>query len=164
MNIGQLPKKFLETPIPFGLGVFYIQEKYEQEKKKVEEVRRGEIYIVNLEPVIGSEQGGERPVVILQNGLGNKYSPTVVVASLASKTKKKRWLPTHTKLHCESLPADSMALLEQIRTIDKHRLGDYIGKLNSRDMKRVERALLASVGIRGRERTYGCCAPNRSGV
>lgn len=130
----------------------------------MEKICRGEIYIADLEPVIGSEQGGERPVVILQNNLGNKYSPTVVVAAITSKIRKKRRLPTHTRLHCSALPTDSMVLLEQIRTIDKHRLGKYIGKLNGRDMKRIEQALLASVGIKGRGQSYECHSQNRSGV
>jgi mRNA interferase MazF len=111
------------------------------------EVKRGEMYMANLSPVIGSEQGGERPVLILQNDRANQFSPTTVITAITSKIGKKPHLPTHIRLHSPDLPVDSMALLEQIQTIDKQRLGYYIGTLDDRDMKRVERGLLASVGM-----------------
>ena len=110
-------------------------------------VKRGEMYMANLSPTVGSEQGGERPVLILQNDRANQSSPTTVITAITSKTGKKPYLPTHIRLHSPDLPVDSMALLEQIQTIDKQRLGRYIGKLDDRDMKRVERGLLASVGM-----------------
>ncbi len=114
----------------------------------MDEIRRGDIYIADLEPVRGSEQGGTRPVIIVQNDVGNKHSPTVIVIPITSKVEKLRKLPTHTKLHCKGLPVDSISLLEQVRTLDKSRLGNYIGKLNQRDMNKVEQALLISVGVK----------------
>ena len=110
-------------------------------------VKRGELYMANLSPVIGSEQGGERPVLILQNDRANQSSPTTVITAITSKIGKKPHLPTHIRLHSPDLPVDSMALLEQIQTIDKQRLGNYIGALDDRDMKQIERGLLASVGM-----------------
>lgn len=118
------------------------------------EVKRGEMYMANLSPVIGSEQGGERPVLILQNDTGNKYSPTTVVTAITSRTGKKPHQPTHIRLHSPNLPANSMALLEQLRTIDKQRLGNYIGTLDDRDMRQVEKGLLASVGMKERKHEH----------
>ena len=106
---------------------------------------RGEIYNADLDPVIGSEQGGKRPIVVLQNNVGNKYSPTVIVAAITSKVKKQ--MPTHVVLTSDCLIGGSIALLEQLRTIDKLRLGEYIGKLGKEDMRRVEEALLISLGV-----------------
>ena len=91
------------------------------------EINRGEIYYADLSPVIGSEQGGVRPVLIVQNDIGNKYSPTVIVAAITSQLSKAK-LPTHIELKCEkfNLPKDSVILLEQIRTLDKRRLKNKI--------------------------------------
>lgn len=113
----------------------------------MKEIHRGDLYSATLEPVVGSEQGGTRPVIVIQNDTGNKHSPTVIVVSVTSRMRKMRCLPTHTKLHCPKLSADSISLLEQVRTIDKSRLGDYIGRLDPRDMRNLEKALLISVGI-----------------
>ena len=110
--------------------------------------KRGEIYYADLSPVVGSEQGGVRPVVIIQNDIGNKYSPTVIVAAITSQINKAK-LPTHIELSQESygLPKDSVVLLEQVRTLDKHRLKDKIGVLDSEKMKKLENALLISLGL-----------------
>ena len=97
-------------------------------------IRRGELYYAYLEPVIGSEQGGERPVVILQNNRGNRYSPTVIVAPLTTKLVK-RTLPVHVKVTAAGLRSTSLILLEQIRTIDKQRLRQYIGEVTVEEMR-----------------------------
>ena len=92
-------------------------------------IKRGDIYYADLNPVIGSEQGGKRPVLIISNDIGNKHSPTVIVAAITGKTQTKAKLPTHTEVkNVEGLDRDSVILLEQIRTIDKQRLRNYIGK------------------------------------
>ena len=106
------------------------------------EIKRGEIYYAELNPVIGSEQGGFRPVLIIQNDIGNKYSPTVIIAPITSKQEKNN-LPTHVFLSNvnTALPKDSIILLEQIRTIDKSRLRDYIFKLSKKAMRKVNRAI-----------------------
>ena len=110
--------------------------------------KRGEIYYADLSPVVGSEQGGVRPVVIIQNDIGNKYSPTVIVAAVTSQINKAK-LPTHIELSQEAygLPKDSVVLLEQVRTLDKHRLKDRIGSLDNEKMKKLENALLISLGL-----------------
>ena len=110
-------------------------------------IKRGELYYADLSPVQGSEQGGVRPVLILQNDIGNKYSPTVIVAAITSRLYKAK-LPTHICLDAENygLSKDSIILLEQIRTIDKLRLKDRIGELNKDKMKEVDNALLISLG------------------
>ena len=109
-------------------------------------IRRGELYYAYLEPVIGSEQGGERPVVILQNNRGNRYSPTVIVAPLTTKLVK-RTLPVHVKVTAAGLRSTSLILLEQIRTIDKQRLRQYIGKVTVEEMREIEQAVLISIGM-----------------
>ena len=113
------------------------------------QIKRGELYYATLDPVIGSEQGGKRPVLILQNDIGNKHSPTVVVAAITSRLGKAK-LPTHVNLSSEKLSKDSIVLLEQIRTIDKCRLVEYIGKTTPEEMEFIEKALLVSVGINKR--------------
>jgi mRNA interferase MazF len=113
------------------------------------QIKRGELYYATLDPVIGSEQGGKRPVLILQNDIGNKHSPTVVVAAITSRLGKAK-LPTHVNLSSEKLSKDSIVLLEQIRTIDKCRLVEYIGKATPEEMEFIEKALLVSVGINKR--------------
>ena len=110
------------------------------------QIKRGELYYATLDPVIGSEQGGKRPILILQNDIGNKHSPTVVVAAITSRLGKAK-LPTHVNLSSEKLSKDSIVLLEQIRTIDKCRLVEYIGKATPEEMEFIEKALLVSVGI-----------------
>lgn len=110
-------------------------------------IRRGDIYRADLNPVFGSEQGGYRPVLIIQNNRGNQYSPTVIVAAITSRLKHK--LPTHVALKgIDGLEKDSVALLEQIRTLDKKRLGNYIGTLDGQQMKKINKALCFSIGIR----------------
>lgn len=111
-------------------------------------VKRGEIYMADLSPVVGSEQGGIRPVLIIQNNVGNKYSPTVIVTAITSKLDKAK-LPTHIELSSEKyhLPKDSVALLEQIRTLDKRRLREKITVLEDGKMKEINRAILISLGF-----------------
>jgi len=109
-------------------------------------ILRGDLYYADLSPVTGSEQGGVRPVIILQNDTGNKHSPTVIVAAVTSK--KKVTMPTHISLAAtEELQMDSVVLLEQIRTIDKRRLKGYIGALDEAVMAKVNHALAVSVGL-----------------
>ena len=115
-------------------------------------VRRGDIYYADLSPVVGSEQGGMRPVLIVQNDIGNRYSPTVIAAAITSQTGKAR-LPTHITLQgalC-GLTKDSVILLEQIRTIDKKRLRERMGKLDEDMMSRVDNAIAVSFGLGSRE-------------
>ncbi len=111
-------------------------------------IKRGEIYYADLSPVVGSEQGGIRPVLILQNDIGNRYSPTIIVAAITSKTGKAK-LPTHIEVEGErfGLPKDSVILLEQLRTIDKKRLMEKLGGLNSYAMNKVESGLKVSLGF-----------------
>ena len=113
-------------------------------------VRRGDIYFADLSPVVGSEQGGTRPVLIVQNNIGNKYSPTVIAAAITSQVNKAR-LPTHIELTGSSygLTRDSVILLEQIRTIDKRRLREKMGSLDEEAMEKVDEALAVSIGIGG---------------
>lgn len=112
------------------------------------EIKRGEIYYADLSPVVGSEQGGVRPVLLLQNDIGNKYSPTVIVAAITSQIHKAK-IPTHIELpsHNYFLPKDSVVLLEQIRTIDKSRLKERISMLDSQKMREINRAILISLGF-----------------
>ena len=109
---------------------------------------RGDVYMADLNPVTGSEQGGIRPVVIVQNDQGNRFGPTVIVLALTSQLDKAR-LPTHVALRAgeNGLAKDSVALAEQLRTLDKSRLGDKIGSLGSADMQRVDRALRISLNL-----------------
>ena len=111
-------------------------------------VYRGEVYYAELSPVIGSEQGGIRPVLIVQNDTGNKHSPTVIAAAITSQTGKAR-LPTHIALtgHDVGLSKDSVILLEQIRTIDKRRLREHMGRLDAAMMNQVDNAIAVSFGL-----------------
>ncbi len=111
-------------------------------------VRRGEIYYADLSPVVGSEQGGLRPVLIVQNDMGNRHSPTVIAAAITSRTGKAK-LPTHISLsaHGCGLNRDSIILLEQIRTIDKSRLRERMGRLDDATMKAVDNAISVSFGL-----------------
>ncbi|WP_439425279.1 type II toxin-antitoxin system PemK/MazF family toxin [Oenococcus alcoholitolerans] len=115
-------------------------------KKKIPE--RGDIYYADLSPVVGSEQGGVRPVLILQNDTGNLNSPTVIIAAMTSKLSKTR-IPTHVWLPARAtkLKKSSIIMLEQIRTIDKHRLHDFVDTLEERNMKEVVSALKISLGL-----------------
>ncbi|MDR2091668.1 MAG: type II toxin-antitoxin system PemK/MazF family toxin [Clostridiales bacterium] len=111
-------------------------------------VKRGDLYYADLSPVVGSEQGGIRPVLVVQNDVGNKYSPTVIAAAITSQMNKTK-LPTHVDLHGQSygLPKNSVVLLEQIRTLDKKRLKEKIGELPGDMMARVNESLLVSLGF-----------------
>lgn len=112
-------------------------------------VYRGEMYYADLNPVKGSEQGGNRPVLIIQNNKGNFHSPTVIVAAVSGKVYTKANLPTHHIVRAYAgLTEESIILLEQIRTIDKSRLGDYIGQLDEKDMKRVDQCLAISLDLK----------------
>lgn len=111
-------------------------------------VHRGDIYYADLSPVVGSEQGGVRPVLIVQNDVGNRFSPTVIAAAITSQKDKAR-LPTHIQLHAtgSGLSRDSIVLLEQIRTLDKRRLKEHMGRLDEQSMTRVDEALQISFGL-----------------
>lgn len=111
-------------------------------------IKRGEMYYADLSPVVGSEQGGVRPVLVVQNDIGNKYSPTVIAAAITSQINKAK-LPTHIELSANEygLQKDSVVLLEQIRTIDKTRLKDKIGQVPIALMDRINKALMISLGF-----------------
>ncbi len=113
-------------------------------------VKRGDIYYADLSPVVGSEQGGIRPVLIVQNDIGNKFSPTVIAAAITSQ-RGKTDLPTHIKVNADGcgLSKDSIVLLEQVRTIDKQRLKEKMGSLDTGSMNRIDRALSVSFGLDG---------------
>jgi mRNA interferase MazF len=111
-------------------------------------VKRGDIFYADLSPVVGSEQGGIRPVIVIQNDVGNKYSPTIIIAAITSQINKAK-LPTHIEISSEEygLNKDSVVLLEQIRTVDKKRLKEKIGHMTDSDMLKVDEALMISVGL-----------------
>lgn len=111
-------------------------------------IKRGDIFYADLSPVIGSEQGGIRPVLVIQNDVGNKYSPTIIAAAITSQINKAK-LPTHIEISAQEygLVKDSVVLLEQIRTIDKKRLREKIGHLDEELMERVNEALNISFGL-----------------
>lgn len=111
-------------------------------------VKRGDIYYADLSPVVGSEQGGIRPVLIIQNDVGNRYSPTVIAAAITSQQDKAK-LPTHISVQAEGsgLQKNSIVLLEQVRTIDKRRLKEKMGNLDIGIMDQVDRALSVSFGL-----------------
>ena len=113
-------------------------------------VKRGEIYYADLSPVVGSEQGGMRPVLIVQNDTGNRHSPTVIAAAITSQMNKAR-LPTHIELMGPSvgLTKNSVVLLEQIRTIDKRRLREHMGRVDGEMMRRIDDAIAVSFGLHG---------------
>lgn len=112
-------------------------------------IRRGDIFYANLNPVLGSEQGGQRPVLIIQNDVGNMYSPTTIVAAITSRIKRAK-LPTHIELDAAnvSLEKDSVILLEQLRTIDKQRLMEKITHLDETIMAKVDQAIETSLGLK----------------
>ena len=116
-------------------------------------IKRGDIYYADLSPVVGSEQGGVRPVLIVQNDVGDKFSPTVIAAAITSQ-KYKTNLPTHIQVQANDcgLAKDSIVLLEQVRTLDKRRLRERMGNLAPDDMNRINRALSVSFGLGPRER------------
>ena len=111
---------------------------------------RGDIYYANMEPHVGSEQGGERPVVVLQNDTGNKHSPTLIIATLTSRVDKKLSLPTHVLLDQNpGLRVPSIVQLEQIFTLDKQRMQRFVGQASSEDMDRIEATLKISLAMNG---------------
>ena len=121
--------------------------------------RRGDIYFANLDPVVGSEQGGTRPVIVIQNDTGNRYSPTLIVATVTTKIRKKERMPTH--LLIKSNPAfreASVVQLEQIRTIDKSRIDDYLGKVTSAEMAAIEKSLSISLAMEQLRKRTGSAA------
>lgn len=111
-------------------------------------IKRGDVFFADLSPVVGSEQGGTRPVLILQNDIGNRFSPTVVVAAITAQIQKAK-LPTHIEINADKYGFDrnSVVLLEQIRTIDKSRLTDKITRLDDVLMRKVDGALMISLGL-----------------
>lgn len=113
-------------------------------------VKRGDIYYADLSPVVGSEQGGIRPVLIVQNDVGNKFSPTVIAAAITSQRDKTN-LPTHIRVDADGcgLSKDSIVLLEQVRTIDKQRLKEKMGSLDTGSMNKIDQALSVSFGLGG---------------
>ena len=113
-------------------------------------IRRGDIYYADLSPVVGSEQGGIRPVLIVQNNVGNRYSPTVIAAAITSQQSKAK-MPTHIPLHANTsgLTKDSVVLLEQVRTIDKRRLKEKMGSVDDASMSAVDNAISISLGMQG---------------
>ncbi len=125
-------------------------------------VKRGEIYYADLSPVVGSEQGGIRPVLIIQNDVGNRYSPTVIAAAITSRLDKAK-LPTHISLRAEGcgLRKDSVILLEQIRTIDKQRLKECMGEIGRDVMQQVDYALEVSFGLIPRSTVRGAVNASR---
>jgi mRNA interferase MazF len=111
-------------------------------------VKRGDVYFADLSPVVGSEQGGVRPVLVIQNDIGNRFSPTVIVAAITAQIQKAK-LPTHVEINAKKygFDRDSVILLEQVRTIDKQRLTDKITHLDDDMMNRVNDALFISLGL-----------------
>ena len=123
---------------------------------KEKQIRRGDVYHANLNPVIGSEQGGFRPVLVIQNNIGNQYSPTVIVAAITSKSKNK--MSTHVLLgDIDGLERGSVVLLEQLRTLDKRRLGNYIVTLDNQQMQKVNKGLQISIGLKKLDRPVIMC-------
>ena len=110
-------------------------------------IHRGEIYYADLSPVVGSEQGGYRPVIVLQNNKGNRYSTTVIIAPISSRLTKNP-LPTHVMVDCNSLEKKSVVLLEQIRTIDKQRIKEKVGMIDSQVMNLINQAIKTSLDIK----------------
>jgi mRNA interferase MazF len=112
------------------------------------QIKRGQIYYADLSPVVGSEQGGKRPVLIIQNDIGNKYAPTVIAAVITSRHTKAN-LPTHIWLNEESgLPKESMVECEQLRTLDKKRLGEFMGTVSKEVMKEIDKGLRISLWLK----------------
>lgn len=109
-------------------------------------IKRGDLVYLNFDPIVGSEQGGPRPAVVVQNDMGNKHAPTVIIAPVTSKNKKSN-LPTHVKLTSHILERNSMVLLEQLKTVDKSRINSYIGTLSDEEMKMIDKALRISLAI-----------------
>ena len=112
-------------------------------------INKGDSYYASLDPIVGSEQNGTRPVVIIQNDIGNKYSPTVLVAPLTSKVKSKHNLPTHVLVKSEHIKHNSIVLLEQIRVLDKSRLISYVDTLTKEEIRKLDIGIIKSFNITG---------------
>ena len=111
-------------------------------------ISKGDIYYASLDPIVGSEQNGTRPVVIIQNDIGNKYSPTVLVAPITTKVKSKAYLPTHVFIKSSKhIKSDSIVLLEQIRVLDKSRLISYVDSLTKEEIKKLDISIIKSFNI-----------------
>lgn len=121
-------------------------------EQRMRPIQRGDIYYADLTPVIGAEQGGIRPVLVIQNDIGNQHSPTIIAAIITGQ-RKSRYLPTHVLLSESSngLPKKSMVMLEQIRTLDRNRLQQYMGHVGMEEMNEVNAALQISVGLTDNE-------------
>lgn len=132
----------------YPLGKTISEEKKIKIRGMTMNIKRGEIYYADLSPVVGSEQGGIRPVLIVQNDVGNKFSPTVIAAAITSQ-RFKTDLPTHIQVNADNcgLAKDSIVLLEQVRTLDKKRLREKMGNLNKSDMYKIDKALSVSFGL-----------------
>ena len=112
-------------------------------------IRRGDIYTIKLMDGVGSEQSGRRPILVISNDVGNRHSDTVIVAAITSKTERKYVMPTHCRLQAQyGLARVSYILLEQVQTVDKERLDERLGRLNDRVMRKVDKALAISVGLK----------------
>jgi mRNA interferase MazF len=118
----------------------------QEEIKMRENIKRGDIFFADLNPVRGSEQDGVRPTLVIQNDIGNKFSPTIIITAITSSPEKVK-LPTHVPIHAKGLSKNSIALLEQIRTIDKVRLAEYIGHLDGDSMELIDKAIGISFGL-----------------
>ena len=135
----------MASPKGFGGGYFFRRSVNFVDTS----VKRGEIYYADLSPVVGSEQGGVRPVLIIQNDTGNRYSPTVIAAAITSQTGKAK-LPTHIELPVGEdcgLTRDSVVLLEQVRTLDKRRLRERMGRVDERIMEKIDTGIAVSFGL-----------------
>lgn len=130
-----------------GLVLYGRVRRSHKRENNMKNIKRNEIYYADLSPVIGSEQGGIRPVLVIQNDMGNKYSPTTIVAAITSRQNKPK-LPTHIEISEDVFEKNSVVLLEQLRTVDKRRLKDYVGKLDNCTMNRVNEAISISVGLK----------------
>ena len=139
--------------------------KQERNVTMISNIKRGDIFYADLSPVVGSEQGGLRPVLIIQNDVGNRYSPTVIAAAITSKMDKTK-LPTHIDINADrvGLAKDSVILLEQIRTLDKRRLKEKMGHLDSAVMSRVNNALAISCGLGAPTDTYSAAPSVQAGA
>lgn len=142
--MGKYDDKTIDITVPQSVknqtAALYLTE------ENMKELKRGEIYYIHLSPVIGSEQGGRRPAVIIQNNIGNKHSRTTIIAPITSIVKRNH-MPTHVIIDIDCLDEISIVLLEQIRTVDISRLDGYLGTVNTEVMKKINRAMSISLGL-----------------
>ena len=145
LSLRQFIFSVLACSVAVGL-YFLLRPRFGTEMERI--IKRGDIYYAELNPVIGSEQGGTRPVLIISNDIGNKHSPTVIIAPITSRVHTKAKLPTHTLIKdFDGLDKNSIILFEQIRTIDKQRLREYLGTLDRRFIHCADKALAISIGL-----------------